>query len=124
MRLAFIFCFVALVLIGCGDDDTCTLDSWLGTYTGIKTCNTDVADNYSFAVIRDTTIIGTSTDRIRLIIDDQSFTFDSETCEVFGGQTISIDQRDVTTSSWKDGELRIQIDYFGGGFCSWIGTKR
>jgi len=60
---------------------------------------------------------------IPLIIDGQEFSFVSEQCQLYGGQQLSIDIGDRTTSSWEDGELRIRIDYATGGFCSWVAQK-
>lgn len=124
-QIAIIF-FSVLFLFGCSkeEEEECVLDNWLGTYIGVKSCDTEITDNYTFSITKDnSSFIGEPTAFSYLIIDEESYRFNPNDCSMSifvdntGGLGVS------STSTWENGNLRIVIDW-GGTECTLVGTKQ
>ena len=124
MKQLFILLMMSCLLFSCDSSDDCTLDDWLGTYRGVKTCGIEVQDDYVFSIVRDNLFTGINTsseiESVRIIVDGEFFFFSETQCSITGGNFSPFGS--TTASSLEDGELRLRIEAMGD-FCEWVANK-
>lgn len=114
MRNLFLIFITTSIIMSCSENNrSCIETDWLGTYSGVKTCQGTSIEEYEFNVMRIELPVDPAPDNF-LLIDDQLFKF--QDCQIakgiLGGEFISI-------GSLENGLLIIETDS-----CRWEANKR
>jgi len=110
--------FLCFIFSNCTDNNTCTIEDWEGTYRGIKTCGTEIEDNYLFAVVRSN--LSTLNMPNSIFVDGFLIVFDN--CDIVGGQVSTPISSETYEGNLNGDEISITINSVNGN-CRWTGTR-
>ncbi|MEM9546616.1 MAG: hypothetical protein AAGA77_11630 [Bacteroidota bacterium] len=116
---ALSFLFVASFIFSNCSNQSCSIDDWVGTYKGIKTCESDVTNDYTFTISRINAVDGQPTDNLVL---DGFFIFIDE-CALSRGLTNAPGSVQTYEGSLDGDNLQVTIRTITGS-CSWNATRQ
>ena len=115
----FILLITALFIGGCDEEKQCTLQDWVGTYKGVKLCNTQNAVDYTFEIKLPESGLDLPSNTI--ILDGLYFTvFECMAEDVI---FTSASFQETFTGALDEDELNV-VHNFGTGSCNWVATKQ